>query len=326
MPTTTIGWCTHVWNPFTGCDRVSPGCAHCYAADAARSLKAREQGRAAAAARDGRAAPRLRYQADGDPKTSGPGFGFTVHWDKLENPERFPAGARVFVNSMSDVFHEEAPLGAIAQMWGVFASRPDVTFLVLTKRPKQMLEVLTDDAWVLAAIEEASSWVKKLGRPLEGRDNYCWPADDYHEFPALRNVWLGVTIENRRFVHRADLLRETPAAVRFISAEPLLGPLFYDSHDGGDGHPATESLCWSDGADLPDLDLRNIDWLITGGESGPAHRRFDPTWATEAKEYAHANGTAFFHKQNGGRRAREGGRLLDGCTYDEIPVGAGAAV
>jgi protein gp37 len=129
MPETTIEWATHVWNPFTGCDRVSPSCARCYAATAAASLKRREQGRIDKAIAEGRPEPKVRYQRDGDPKSSGPGFGFTVHWDKLENPERFPAGARVFVNSMSDVFHEDAPYEAISLLFDAMAEQPKVNFL-----------------------------------------------------------------------------------------------------------------------------------------------------------------------------------------------------
>jgi protein gp37 len=257
MAETAIEWATEVWNPFTGCDRVSPGCAHCYAATSAARLQKQELGRIAKARAEGKPDPKTRYQKDGHPLSSGPGFGFTIHWDKLENPPRFKPGARVFVNSMSDVFHEEAPVGAIADMWDVFAERPDVQFLVLTKRPERMRELLT-------------GWDK---------------LDQVENFPPigpLPNVWLGVTIENRKFVHRADILRETPAAVRFISAEPLLGY-------------------------LEGIDLNDIDWLIVGGESGPDHRPFKIDWARELKATADAAGTAFFFKQLGG--ARPGGEI-----------------
>jgi protein gp37 len=257
MAETAIEWATEVWNPFTGCDRVSPGCAHCYAATSAARLQKQELGRIAKARAEGKPDPKTRYQKDGHPLSSGPGFGFTIHWDKLENPPRFKPGARVFVNSMSDVFHEEAPVGAIADMWDVFAERPDVQFLVLTKRPERMRELLT-------------GWDK---------------LDQVENFPPigpLPNVWLGVTIENRKFVHRADILRETPAAVRFISAEPLLGY-------------------------LEGIDLNDIDWLIVGGESGPDHRPFRIDWARELKATADAAGTAFFFKQLGG--ARPGGEI-----------------
>jgi protein gp37 len=259
---TSIEWATHVWNPFTGCDRVSPGCAHCYAAQQAPRLK-------------GYGNP--RYQVDGDPRTSAPGFGFTVHWDKLERPERFPKGARVFVNSMSDVFHDEASESALAALWRAFAAQPDVNFLVLTKRPERMRAVLADRADFLGPIGQL------LPLPLP-------------------NVWLGVSIENRRFVHRADLLRETPAAVRFISAEPLLGPLLspestYGPHPFADGHPS--------------LDLYRIDWLIVGGESGPGARPMKLEWAHDLVRAAQATVTAPFVKQLGkvaGQAIPDGGR------------------
>jgi protein gp37 len=247
---TSIEWATEVWNPFTGCDRVSPGCAHCYAATSAARIQKQERGRVAKARAEGKPDPKTRYQNDGDPLSSGPGFGFTVHWDKLTDPPRFKPGARVFVNSMSDVFHEEAPVEAIAKMWQVFADRPDVQFLVLTKRAERMQFLLS--AW--DEIDKVES-LPPIG--------------------PLPNVWLGVTIENRKFVHRADLLRATPAAVRFISAEPLLGY-------------------------LEGISLADIDWIIVGGESGPDHRPFKLDWARELKQTADAAGTAYFFKQLGG--------------------------
>jgi protein gp37 len=344
---TTIEWATHVWNPFTGCDRVSPGCAHCYALSMAGRLKAMGK---------------PKYQRDGDPKTSGPGFGFTVHWDQLERPPKFPAGARVFVNSMSDVFHEDAPVQAIAQVFIAAASQPEVDFLILTKRPERMRELLST-----VAFPSYLGWaLSVIGGPY-----VPWP---------IPNVWLGVSIENRRFVHRADLLRETPAAVRFVSAEPLLGPLVYDSDigmatdrdwPGADddehagvpehlrGDPYTPA--WLDGADLPELDLEAIDWLIVGGESGHQARRMDLDWARDLREACFQTGdicthcagdgrapadarlrparpcrhcggrgrfggTAFFFKQVGGRTPKAGGRELDGRTWDELPAGWRQAV
>lgn len=313
MGTTTIEWATHSWNPFTGCNRVSPGCANCYALDSAASLKRREGGRARKARKEGKPEPKARYQVDGDPKKgSGPGFGFTVHWDKLAN-HNFPAGARVFVNSMSDVFHEDAPIEAIAQLWAAFASKPAVRWLVLTKRPERMLEILTDKEFMLNASRLVSG---DTLMPVE------WP---------LPNVWLGVTIENRRFVSRADILRATPAAVRFISAEPLLGPLIPDAVSMGTPTVPFGNRCWADGFAGPALDLTDIDWLIAGGESGRKHRPIDPDWVRALRDAvweenvrrgkgdADGPGPAFFFKQWGGRNAKEGGRELDGRTWDEFP-------
>lgn len=278
MAETAIEWATDVWNPFTGCDRVSPGCAHCYAATSAARIQRQELGRIAKARAEGKPDPKTRYQKDGHPLSSGPGFGFTIHWDKLESPPKFKPGARVFVNSMSDVFHEGAPVGAIADMWDVFADRPDVQFLVLTKRPERMRELL-------------SGWDQ---------------VDQVENFPPigpLPNVWLGVTIENRKFVGRADILRETPAAVRFISAEPLLGPLIHNACSDPDGAPDM----FADGGEDPALDLTGIDWVIVGGESGPDHRPFKVEWARALKLAADAAGTAFFFKQLGG--SRPGGEI-----------------
>jgi protein gp37 len=163
----------------------------------------------------------------------------------------------IFVNSMSDLFHERVPLDFIRQ---VFASMEEAhwhTFQILTKRPERLVEIAHD---------------------------LSWP----------ENVWMGVSIENRRFVQRADALREVPAAVRFISAEPLLGPL-----DG--------------------LDLDQIDWLIAGGESGVRARTMDVDWVRELRDRCGKEGVAFFFKQWGGRTSKSGGRLLDGMEHDEMP-------
>lgn len=352
MSTTKIEWATHVLNAFTGCDRVSAGCASCYAIPTAAANKRRELGRARVAREKGKSEPVMRYQLDGDPRTSGPGFGFAVHWDKLLKPPRFPAGARVFVNSMSDVFHEDAPLDAIAALWCVFLRQPEVDWLVLTKRADRMRDVLNNRAWW------ESVGALMLG---EGRDDVHveWHGDG---LPAPANVYLGVTVENRAFVHRADDLRATPAAVRYISAEPLLGPL---------DDPVPCPLCAGGGCHDCDagtvqgpraLDFTDINWLIVGGESkGRVGRRLvddadQPRadrigwvrwlrdaclvqdWRCECGDLnryheafcyrcgagqpeAGAPGarTAYFFKQWGGARPTSGGRLLDGRTWDEIP-------
>lgn len=280
---TAIQW-THVpgykgetWNPVTGCDRVSPGCAHCYALELASRLKRMGQ---------------YRYQRDGNPRTSGPGFGVTLHSDILGRPQTWQKPRAVFVNSMSDLFHEEIPDRFIAEVFAVMRIAAQHIFMVLTKRPERMRDLLNDPNF--AELVASAVGVRGFHDGIP------------HSQIASENVWLGVTIENRRFVHRADLLRETPAAVRFISAEPLLGPLFDDDW-------------WPD---FPQhmLDLRGIDWLITGGESGPRHRRFDPAWAIQLRDACAAAGVAFLHKQNGGPRPDSNGRLLDGRTYDEFPA------
>ena len=171
----------------------------------------------------------------------------------------------IFVNSMSDLFHELVPVSFVRRVFSVMAATERHTFQVLTKRPERALE--------LAVL-------------------LPWP----------ENVWLGVSIESSRFTWRADVLREIPAAVRFVSAEPLLGSLF------SNGAPNRRPL-----------DLAGIDWVIAGGESGSKHRALDLEWVRELRDACRDTATAFFFKQHGGRTAKAGGRLLDGRTYDEFP-------
>ena len=237
-----IEWTEATWNPVTGCDRVSPGCAHCYALDLAARLKRMGQ---------------AKYQRDGDPARSGPGFGLTLHPDSLRIPLRWRIPRHIFVNSMSDLFHEGIPLEFIKRVFEVMGDADWHVFQVLTKREDR-----------LAALA----------------DQLDWPP----------NVWMGVSVENRRFVHRADRLREVPAAIRFVSAEPLLGP-------------------------LDDLDLDAIDWLIVGGESGPRHRPMHEDWATDLRDRCIEEDVAFFFKQWGGPRSKSGGRELQGRTWSQMP-------
>ncbi len=220
--TSKIEWTEKTWNPTTGCDQISPGCDNCYALTLAKRLKGMGQ---------------IKYQNDGDPRTSGPGFGLTVHPGSLDEPLRWRKPTTVFVNSMSDLFHARVPRQFIAKVWDVMGHTPQHTYQVLTKRPE------------------------RLKRVLDG-------------LPVLGNVWLGTSIESDRYVSRADALRAAPAAVRFISAEPLLAPL------------------WS-------LDLAGIDWLIAGGESGPGARPMDLDWVRHLLERCKASGTAPFVKQLG---------------------------
>jgi len=305
VSTTPIEWATHVLNAFTGCDRVSAGCARCYAIPTAAANQRKELGRERKALERGRPAPRRRYYTDGDPRTSGPGFGFAVHWDKLYRPPRFPAGARVFVNSMSDVFHDDAPIEALVALWSLFASRPDVTWIVLTKREQRMHDVLC--SWRDAAQTRA---VNRVPGAIELADSEA----EYWRWwtEGLANVWLGVSIENRSFLRRADVLRETPAAVRVISAEPLLGPLVAHHH-------TTPGNWWwhrgelVDRGDAPGLDLTGIDWLIVGGESGKGHRRLDLRWMRDLRDACADAGTAYFVKQLGGDRA---GNALEDLPSD----------
>lgn len=258
-----IEWTEKTWNPTTGCDRVSPGCANCYALTLAAEMKRR-----------GVAA----YQTDGDPLTSGPGFGLALHEDRLDQPTRWQKPSMIFVNSMSDLFHEDIPFSFLLRVFLVMRNAPRHTFQVLTKRPERMLQFLS------------------LHRGL---------------YDVEPNIWLGVSIENSRYSYRADLLREADAAVRFISAEPLLGSLFL-SRDKS-----------------KPLDLTGIDWVIAGGESGPGYRPVnvehirelrDACLATRAQDARHL--TSFFFKQWGGPRSKSGGKELDGRQWCEMPVTA----
>lgn len=239
----SIEWTEATWNPTTGCDRITSGCDNCYALTLAKRLKAMGN---------------PKYQVDGDPRTSGPGFGVQIHEDALEVPKRWAAPRVVFVNSMSDLFHARVPDDFVRRVFDVMADTPRHTYQLLTKRPRRLA---------------------RLAATLP------WPA----------NVWMGVSVEDAAQGWRADRLREVPAAVRFISAEPLLGP-------------------------LDDLDLHGIDWLIAGGESGPNHRPVDPAWIDGLRAACGNAGVAFFFKQWGGRTPKAGGRLLAGRTFDEMPV------
>ena len=227
MSATTIEWTDVTWNVVTGCDRTSPGCDNCYALRLARRLKAMGN---------------PRYQADGDPRTSGPGFGVTLHPDKLEEPERWLSPRRVFVNSMSDLLHPDVPLDFIADVWATMAHCPQHTFQILTKR--------------------AQRWPMAVPRRLDDGPD------------PVPNVWGGVSIESDRYTFRADHLRQANLAVRFLSLEPLLGP-------------------------LPSLDLTGIDWVIVGGESGHGARPMDPEWVRDIRDRCLDAGVAFFFKQWG---------------------------
>lgn len=240
-----IEWTESTWNPTTGCDRISAGCDHCYALTLAKRLKA--MGAA-------------KYQNDGDPRTSGPGFGVTVHPDALRIPYRWTEPRLVFVDSMSDLFHARVPIGFVRDVFAVIADTPQHTYQLLTKR---------------------SSRLRKLASQLD------WPS----------NLWVGVSVEDEANLGRIDDLRSVPAAVRFLSCEPLIGP-------------------------LPGLDLDGIGWVIVGGESGPGHRPIDDEWVREIRDTCCAAGVPFFFKQWGGRTPKAHGRELDGRLHDDMPVHA----
>ncbi|MEV0582067.1 phage Gp37/Gp68 family protein [Nonomuraea sp. NPDC050310] len=243
--TTSIEWTELTWNPTTGCDRISAGCDNCYALTLAARLKA--MGAA-------------KYQADGDPRTSGPGFALTTHPDTLLQPLRWRSPRMVFVNSMSDLFHARVPLGYLRQVFDVMAATPQHTYQILTKRSRRL---------------------RHLAPLLD------WPP----------NVWMGVSVEDHAQTHRIDDLRTVPSALRFLSLEPLLGP-------------------------LPTLDLAGVGWVIVGGESGPGRRPIHPAWVTDLRDRCLDAGVPFFFKQWGGHTPKAGGRQLEGVVWDQMPAPA----
>ncbi|MFT4261876.1 MAG: phage Gp37/Gp68 family protein [Nocardioides sp.] len=240
---TAIEWTEATWNPVTGCDRVAAGCDNCYALALSKRLKAMGA---------------EKYQNDGDPRTSGPGFGVSIHPGSLEQPYKWKSPKVVFVNSMSDLFHAKVPIAFVRDIFDVIRDTPQHTYQVLTKRAHRMARFA---------------------------DQLDWPD----------NLWMGVSVESFDAVDRIDHLRATPAAVRFLSCEPLISALH-------------------------NLDLTNIDWVIAGGESGPNARAMDPAWITDLRDQCGDAGVAFFFKQWGGRTPKANGRELDGRTWDEMPT------
>ncbi len=232
-----IEWTEATWNPVTGCDKVSPGCAHCYAERMAKRLHAMGQ----------------RNYANG--------FELTLQPQMLELPLRWKQSKRIFVNSMSDMFHADVPLPFIQKAFDVMRRANWHQYQVLTKRSERVLELDAELSW----------------QP---------------------NIWMGVSVENARFVHRIEHLRHTRAHVKFLSLEPLLGP-------------------------LPALDLRGIDWVIVGGESGPHARPMQRSWVLDIRNQCQAVGIAFFFKQWGGVFKKRTGRELEGRTWDEMPENGG---
>ncbi len=236
----SIEWTETTWNPVTGCTKVSPGCAHCYAETFAERF---------------RGVPDHPYER---------GFDLQLRPERLQQPLTWRQPRLVFVNSMSDLFHEDIPVTYIREVFNVMRKANLHTFQVLTKRSERLIELAP---------------------------RLRWPD----------NVWMGVSVENQRWTSRVSDLRKVPAKVRFLSCEPLLGPLR--------------------------LDLRNIDWVIVGGESGPRARSMKPEWVREIREQCEDKGVAFFFKQWGahnevGERVGKGkaGRTLDGRVWDGLPA------
>ena len=229
-----IEWTDATWNPVTGCTQVSPGCDHCYALSFAERF---------------RNVPNHPYEQ---------GFDLKLHPDRLDLPLKWHQPRRIFVNSMSDLFHKDIPDDYIYRIFETMVKADWHIFQILTKR---------------------SARLARLAPQLP------WPS----------NIWVGVSVETARYFWRVNHLRQVPASIRFISAEPLLGP-------------------------LENINLEGIHWLITGGESGHGHRPCDPEWVRGLRDQCLSSGVAFFHKQWGGRTPKAGGRLLDGKTWDEQPA------
>lgn len=300
---TGIEWTDATWNPTTGCDKVSPGCDNCYAMTLAPRLKAMGS---------------AHYQQDGDPATSGPGFLYQEHPDALDKPLRWTRPRRIFVNSMSDLFHQDATREFQAQVFAVMALAGQHTFQVLTKRPGVMRSVLGSEEFRRAVTYYAHQIVT-LQHPTikvpRNPDAVPWVLADW----PLPNVWLGTSVEDQK---RADLripaLLGTPAAVRFLSMEPLLGPvdlgpwvdLEVDCGQLDDGCPRTA-----------------LGWVIVGGESGPGSRPMNPGWVRSPAETHWSRRVPFHFKQWGSHNAqgqpvhkKDAGRVLDGRTWDEWPL------
>jgi protein gp37 len=233
MATSSIEWTDATWNPVTGCSKISPGCKHCYAERMAKRLKLMGQ---------------LNYRN---------GFETTLQPHMLELPLKWKTPKRIFVNSMSDLFHVDVPVSYIKDVFSVMRRAHWHEYQVLTKRSERLLELSPQLEWA-------------------------------------PQIWMGVSVENKDYTHRIDDLRKTAAHVKFLSLEPLLGPLHK-------------------------LNLRGIDWAIVGGESGPGARPVDPSWVTDLRDQCLRADVAFFFKQWGGVQKKKTGRELEGRTWDQMP-------
>lgn len=228
-----IEWTESTWNPITGCTKISPGCKHCYAERLA-----------------------LRLKAMGQPNYKN-GFAVTLHDQAVELPLKWKQPQTIFVNSMSDIFHEEVPIPFIQKVFDIMEKSPQHRFQVLTKRSERMLEI-------------------------------------HHLLNWSDNIWIGVSVESDDYLYRIDHLRQIGAKIKFLSLEPLLGP-------------------------IPNMNLYEINWVIAGGESGTGSRPMQLDWVRDIREQCIHNKIPFFFKQWGGVNKKKAGRLLDGLTWDQMP-------
>lgn len=251
----SIEWTDATWNPVTGCNRVSSGCDHCYALALAKRLKAMGN---------------RRYQQDGQPRTSGPGFGVQLHEDLLDLPLRWKRPRRVFVNSMSDLFHSNVSDEFIRRVFTTMVEADHHIFQILTKRPRRLASLLP------------RIW-SELGVEPPG------------------HIWIGTSVEDQEWAdNRVPLLLAAPSGLRFLSCEPLIGPIQLN-------HLLVSSASC-------------VDWVIVGGESGHGHRTMPVEWVRSLRDECVSLGISFFFKQWGGRTPKAGGRMLDGTTWDEFPI------
>lgn len=234
----SIEWTESTWNPVTGCSKISPGCKHCYAERMAK-----------------------RLHAMGQPSYAN-GFEVTLQRHVLETPLRWKRPQVIFVNSMSDLFHDDVPDSYILEVFDVMNRANQHQYQVLTKRPERLLKLDAKLKWA-------------------------------------PNIWMGVSVETAKYMPRIDLLRNTSAHVKFLSLEPLLGPL------------------------VP-LKLDGIHWAIVGGESGPGARPMEEKWVLDIRDQCLRDDVPFFFKQWGGVQKKRTGRTLEGRLWDEMPVAAAA--
>lgn len=233
MAKSTIEWTESTWNPVTGCTKISPGCKNCYAERMSKRLRAMGQ---------------ENYRN---------GFELTLHHHMLNRPLEWKKSRMIFVNSMSDLFHDSVPLGFILQVFNIMQRAHWHQFQVLTKRSERLMEV---------------------------NDEISWPP----------NVWMGVSVEDESYTYRIDHLRQTGSKIKFLSLEPLLGPLYK-------------------------LNLTKIDWVIAGGESGPGSRKMHEAWVIDIRDQCSNANVPFFFKQWGGNNKKKAGRILQGLEWNELP-------
>lgn len=287
MADTDVDWADKAWNPTTGCDWASEGCDGCYAMRMAPRLKAMERKLVLLERLDPAFA---KYQTDGDPLTSAAGFGVAEHEFVLDAPLKFARPYRWFVNSMSDLFHKRVRAEFIARVLSVMAATPQHTYQLLTKRPARMRHLLASEEF------QALVWksVGELAIPADARRDALavgWP---------LPNLWVGVSVENQRWADiRIPYLSRTPAAVRWLSCEPLIGPL-----ELGDRLREAQAA---------------VDWVVVGGESGHGARPMRVEWARSLERESARAGVPYYFKQAGAVLAAEWGIKGKGNKPAEWP-------